>query len=141
MIHLDLSRKLYLNIWVGATRQFGMLIHLQYTTKLRYLGALGDPLTLKVGGDWMPPFQLGSSYMDSWHLGPKFPFWLRLQKNLSYLGLSNTSIQGVIPSSIDSLELKTLDASHNQMHGSIQKISNIGSHGILRKISTSVTTV
>ncbi|KAF3432986.1 hypothetical protein FNV43_RR24088 [Rhamnella rubrinervis] len=95
-------------------------------TKLTSFWASGNRLTLKVGRDWIPPFQLDSLDMGSWHLGPRFPLWLRSQKTLTSLGLSNTGLEGVIPSWFwDSFEFDDLDLSNNHLRGRIQKLSKI----------------
>nr|XP_048337023.1 receptor-like protein EIX1 [Ziziphus jujuba var. spinosa] len=95
--------------------------HFANTTNLRSFYASDNPLTLKVGQDWVPPFQLESLYMDSCHLGPRFPMWVRSQKTLYHLVLFNTSLADVLPAWIFnfSSKLEYLDLSQNQMHGRI----------------------
>ncbi|XP_015878085.3 receptor-like protein EIX1 [Ziziphus jujuba] len=101
--------------------------HFDNSKRLRYLGAGGTPLTLNVHPSWVPSFELVSLDLKSWHLGPKFPLWLRSQENLSSLVLSNTSVEDVVPSWFwDSFVFSYLDLSHNQMHGRIKKLSKIG---------------
>ncbi|XP_060676409.1 receptor-like protein EIX1 isoform X1 [Ziziphus jujuba] len=102
--------------------------HFANTTSLRYFFASDNPLTLKVGQDWVPPFQLVDLSMGSCHLGPKLPMWVRSQKSLSYLVLSNTSLADVLPAWIFnfSSELQYLDLSQNQMHGRIPNLTDMG---------------
>ncbi|XP_060667301.1 receptor-like protein EIX1 isoform X2 [Ziziphus jujuba] len=102
--------------------------HFANTTRLKFLSISDNPLTLKLGQDWVPPFQLEDLSMGSYHLGPKFPMWVRSQKSLSSLGLSNTSLADVLPAWIFnfSLELQYLDLSQNQMHGRIPNLTNVG---------------
>ncbi|XP_060667458.1 receptor-like protein EIX2 isoform X2 [Ziziphus jujuba] len=102
--------------------------HFANTTSLRYFDASDNPLTLKVGQDWVPPFQLESLDMGSCHWGPRFPMWVRSQKTLSSLVLSNTSLADVLPAWIFnfSSELQYLDLSQNQMHGRIPTLTNMG---------------
>ncbi|XP_015900942.3 receptor-like protein EIX1 [Ziziphus jujuba] len=102
--------------------------HFANTTSLRYFSAWDDQLTLKVGQDWVPPFQLEALHMGSCHLGPRYPMWVRSQKSLSSLVLSNTSLADVPPDWIFhfSSELQCLDLSQNQMHGRIPNLMNIG---------------
>uniref|UniRef100_A0A6P6FRC8 receptor-like protein EIX1 n=1 Tax=Ziziphus jujuba TaxID=326968 RepID=A0A6P6FRC8_ZIZJJ len=102
--------------------------HFANTTRLKSLSILDNPLTLKVGQDWVPPFQLELLDMGSCHLGPKFPMWVRSQKTLSFLVLSNTSLADVLPAWIFnfSSELQYLDLSQNQIHGRIPTLMNMG---------------
>ncbi|KAL8241576.1 hypothetical protein R6Q59_014930 [Mikania micrantha] len=48
--------------------------------------------------NWEPPFQLGILTLNSWSLGPKFPYWLQNQTNLSVLYLGSTETSDNIPS-------------------------------------------
>ncbi|XP_060667295.1 receptor-like protein EIX2 [Ziziphus jujuba] len=102
--------------------------HFANTTSLRFFRASDNPLTLKVGQDWVPPFQLELFDMGSCHLGPKFPMWVRSQKSLSVLVLSNTSLADVLPPWVFnfSSELFYFDLSQNQMHGRIPNLTNMG---------------
>nr|XP_048326979.1 receptor-like protein EIX2 isoform X2 [Ziziphus jujuba var. spinosa] len=121
----QLAKLEYLDIY-GNEYMEGVVseAHFANSTRLRELEAGRTPLTLDVRPSWLPPFQLVSLDMDSWHLGPSFPLWLRSQENLSVLMLSNTSLEDVIPSWFwDSFVFSYLDLSHNQMNGRIKKLS------------------
>nr|XP_048317793.1 receptor-like protein EIX2 [Ziziphus jujuba var. spinosa] len=101
--------------------------HFANTTSLRSFSAWDNRLALKVGQDWVPPFQLESLDMGSCHLGPRFPMWVRSQKTLFSLVLSNTSLADVLPAWIFNFsELQYLDLSQNQMHGRIPNLTNMG---------------
>ncbi|KAL6312447.1 hypothetical protein AAG906_021663 [Vitis piasezkii] len=64
-------------------------------SKLKTLWMDGNSgLVLNVSSTWVPPFQITDLGMDSCNLGPSFPTWLRSQKEVSSLYLSNASISG-----------------------------------------------
>ncbi|XP_048326284.2 receptor-like protein EIX2 [Ziziphus jujuba] len=147
----QLAKLEYLDIY-GNEYMEGVVseAHFANSTRLRQLEAGRTPLTLDVRPSWLPPFQLVSLDMESWHLGPSFPLWLRSQENLSVLILSNTSLEDVIPSWFwDSFVFSYLDLSHNQMHGRIKKLSvdsgidlrHNGFEGPLPSISSNVATL
>ncbi|TQD96243.1 hypothetical protein C1H46_018152 [Malus baccata] len=93
-------------------------------TKLKHFIANGNSFTLKTSRDWVPPFQLEILQLDSWHLGPKWPMWLRTQTQLKELSLSGTRISGTIPTWFWNLtsQVQYLNLSHNQLYGQIQNI-------------------
>nr|AGO64661.1 receptor-like protein [Pyrus communis] len=94
-------------------------------TKLKRFFAKGNSLTLKTSRDWVPPFQLENLQLDSWHLGPEWPMWLRTQTQLKELSLSGTQISSTIPTWFWNLtfQVRYLNLSHNQLYGQIQNIS------------------
>ncbi|KAJ9679066.1 hypothetical protein PVL29_021099 [Vitis rotundifolia] len=105
--------------------------HFANLTKLHDLRAYSNRLTLQVGSNWIPPFQLMSVNLKSWHLGPQFPAWLQTQKNLEYVNISNTGISDFIPdwfgnmcAVIDTFPSSKciIDLSHNQLKGSIPSL-------------------
>nr|CAC40825.1 HcrVf1 protein [Malus floribunda] len=93
-------------------------------TKLKHFVAKGNSFTLKTSRDWVPPFQLETLRLDSWHLGPKWPMWLRTQTQLKELSLSGTGISSTIPTWFWNLTFHVwyLNLSHNQLYGQIQNI-------------------
>ncbi|XP_050145999.1 receptor-like protein EIX1 isoform X3 [Malus sylvestris] len=93
-------------------------------TKLKHFIAKGNSFTLKTSQDWLPPFQLESLLLDSWHLGPKWPMWLQTQTQLTDLSLSDTGISSIIPTWFWNLtfQVQYLNLSHNQLYGEIQNI-------------------
>ncbi|XP_048446679.1 receptor-like protein EIX1 isoform X2 [Pyrus x bretschneideri] len=93
-------------------------------TKLKHFFAIGNSLTLKTSRDWVPPFQLEILRLDSWHLGPEWPMWLRTQTQLQILSLSGTQISSTIPTWFWNLtsQVDYLNISHNQLHGQIPNI-------------------
>ncbi|XP_028958892.1 receptor-like protein EIX1 isoform X2 [Malus domestica] len=93
-------------------------------TKLKHFIANGNSFTLKTSRDWVPPFQLEILQLDSWHLGPEWPMWLRTQTQLTRLSLSCTGISSTVPTWFWNLTSKVryLNLSHNQLYGQIQNI-------------------
>ncbi|XP_048446675.1 receptor-like protein EIX1 isoform X2 [Pyrus x bretschneideri] len=93
-------------------------------TKLKHFIAKGNSFTLKTSRDWVPPFQLEILLLDSWHLGPEWPMWLRTQTQLKELSLSGTQISSTIPTWFWNLtsQVEYLNLSHNQLYGQIQNI-------------------
>ncbi|XP_050156543.1 receptor-like protein EIX1 [Malus sylvestris] len=92
--------------------------------KLKHFVANGNSFTLKTSRDWVPPFQLEILQLDSWHLGPEWPMWLRTQTQLKALSLSGTGISGTIPTWFWNLtfHVQYLNLSRNQLYGQIQNI-------------------
>ena len=78
-------------------------------------------LVLNVSSTWVPPFQITALSMASCNLGPSFPTWLRSQKEVFLLDLSNASISGSIPKWFwnISFNLEWLDLSDNQLQGQL----------------------
>ncbi|CAN6569192.1 unnamed protein product [Malus baccata var. baccata] len=93
-------------------------------TKLKHFIANGNSFTLKTSRDWVPPFQLEILQLDSWHLGPEWPMWLRTQTQLKELSLSGTGISSTIPTWFWNLtfHVQYLNLSRNQLYGEIQNI-------------------
>uniref|UniRef100_A0A161ZUE2 Uncharacterized protein n=1 Tax=Daucus carota subsp. sativus TaxID=79200 RepID=A0A161ZUE2_DAUCS len=76
-------------------------------------------LVVNISFTWIPPFQLNSLKLSSCKVGPRFPQWLRNQRDLEYLVISNGSIKDNIPYWFENvyLSVKLLDLSHNQITG------------------------
>ncbi|KAH6806763.1 hypothetical protein C2S51_031594 [Perilla frutescens var. frutescens] len=98
--------------------------HFTSLSQLWYFSASGNHITLNVGLDWIPPFQLGSLGLGSWSLGEglQIPAWIRKQRTIDVLDLSNTGISGNIPASF--LDIPFLNVSNNNLNGSIPRISS-----------------
>ncbi|KAK6275765.1 hypothetical protein POUND7_005474 [Theobroma cacao] len=105
------------NLLEGAVTE----IHFANLTRLRLFHASGNPLVLKVSPQWVPPFHLGLMGFSSWYLGPKFPSWLRYQKDFVYLDISVTGIIDTIPNWFWNLSTMffSLNLSHNQIYGKV----------------------
>jgi EIX receptor 1/2 len=93
--------------------------------KLQCLDLFHNSFTLNISFDWVPPFQLNFLYLRSCKLGPDFPNWIKTQRVIWYLDLSNTGISDTIPTWFWDLpfELEYLNLSHNQIKGKLPNIS------------------
>ncbi|KAG4179967.1 hypothetical protein ERO13_A10G136751v2 [Gossypium hirsutum] len=86
--------------------------HFANLTKLWDFRGSNNSLVLRVNPNWVPPFQILDLDLGSWQIGPSFPLWLRSQKHLEYLDISNSRISDVIP--------RDGNLSRNQISGQIQ---------------------
>ncbi|KAH6828920.1 hypothetical protein C2S53_013487 [Perilla frutescens var. hirtella] len=98
--------------------------HFISLSKLTYFSASGNHITLNVGPDWIPPFQLETLKLGSWSLGEglQIPAWIQKQRNIGFLDLSNTGISGNIPASF--LNIQFLNVSNNNLNGSVPHINS-----------------
>ncbi|KAL4378143.1 hypothetical protein GQ457_02G033930 [Hibiscus cannabinus] len=96
-------------------------------TKLTQLEASGNTLRFQPNSSWVPSFQCETIELGQWHLGPKFPGWLKVQRNLSYLDISHAGISDVVPAWFWDLSSKFeyVDLSSNDMTGVISYM-NVG---------------
>ena len=112
------------NLDIGYNRFEGVVTedHLTNLTSLSDLDAPGNNLTLKVGTNWHPTFQLTYLDMSSWQLGPNFPSWIQSQDKLYYLAMPNTGILDSIPYWFWKTfsQASFLNLSHNHIHGELQ---------------------
>ncbi|RVW13899.1 Leucine-rich repeat receptor protein kinase MSL1 [Vitis vinifera] len=101
--------------------------HFSKLSKLKTLWMDGNSgLVLNFSSTWVPPFQLTDLGMASFNLGPSFPTWLRSQKEISTLDLSNASISGSIPKWFwnISFNMQWLNLSDNQLQGQLPNSLN-----------------
>ncbi|KAL5549660.1 hypothetical protein UlMin_004891 [Ulmus minor] len=94
-------------------------------TNLRYLIASKNSLSLRVNPDWIPPFHLEVLELGSWNLGsPQFPTWLKSQKGIREIDLSNTGISKAIPRWFLNLStnFEYINLCENQISGEIPSI-------------------
>ncbi|KAK1364381.1 hypothetical protein POM88_039942 [Heracleum sosnowskyi] len=105
-----------------------------------------NSFTFEFSSEWLPPFQLVEPSLASCKLGPKFPNWIRNQRHIGHLDISNSQISDTIPiwfsnlssvihclnlssnkirgtllrlSVVQNLSLRFLDLSHNQLFGTL----------------------
>ncbi|KAG4125986.1 hypothetical protein ERO13_D10G129999v2 [Gossypium hirsutum] len=100
--------------------------HFANHTKLKYFYGSGNSLVLRANPNWVPPFQILDLDLGSWQIGPSFPLWLRSQKHLEYLDISNSRISDVIPRWFWGLstQFRDVNLSRNQISGQIPYLPN-----------------
>lgn len=97
--------------------------HLANLSRLEELDIGVNSLDLRIKSDWLPPFQVNYINMRSCNIGPQFPSWLRMQKGVITLYLSNTSIADALPQWLPNLNFSYLDLSLNQIRGRLPTFS------------------
>ncbi|XP_073112545.1 receptor-like protein EIX1 [Elaeis guineensis] len=95
-------------------------------TKLQYLDLSQNQLILNLTSDWIPPFQLQRLYVGSCKLGPRFPAWLLMLKNITNLDMSSTEISDAIPDWFwrSFSQIWDLDISSNGITGSVPDLTD-----------------
>ncbi|CAL5379747.1 unnamed protein product [Camellia sinensis] len=75
---------------------------------------------------WIPPFQLDTIGLQSCQLGPRFPEWLRSQKDFLSLDISNASISDTVPHWFwtHSNKVQHLNLYSNQLRGKVPNFSS-----------------
>ena len=108
-------------------------IHFANLSNLVEFDVSGNALTLKVGPDWIPPFQIEELNLQSCYLGPTFPSWLLSQNVLEYLDISSSGIQDTVPARFweVSSQLNLLNFSNNRISGEIPNLSKATGLGTL----------
>ncbi|KAL3512442.1 hypothetical protein ACH5RR_025159 [Cinchona calisaya] len=108
---------LFQNNWQGNLSEN----QLQSLTKLGYfaISSSNKSFMLNISHNWVPPFSLRFIRISDCLLGPKFPAWLKTQKQLSSVILTNVGISEEISNWIWilSLRLMSCDFSNNQIRG------------------------
>ncbi|KAJ0963817.1 hypothetical protein J5N97_028939 [Dioscorea zingiberensis] len=101
--------------------------HFGNLTRLERLFLSPNSLILRVGSDWVPPFQL--KYLRSCVVGPKFPAWLRTQANLIHLDMSGAEISDAFPDWFWNLtgNIRYLNLSQNAITGTLPGFLNFSS--------------
>ncbi|KAL4379964.1 hypothetical protein GQ457_02G033920 [Hibiscus cannabinus] len=88
-------------------------------TRLKELKASGNMLRFQPNSSWVPKFQCETIELAHWHLGPKFPRWIKSQKNLFAVDFSHAGISDVIPTWFWNLstQFRYVNLSSNQISG------------------------
>ncbi|XP_057464997.1 receptor-like protein EIX2 [Actinidia eriantha] len=96
-------------------------VQLSNFSRLRVLDLSSNLLTFNVSSGWIPPFQLDTIGLRDCQLGPKFPEWLRSQKDFTYLDISNSNISGTVPHWfwVLSYKVKHMVISSNKLRGKV----------------------
>ncbi|KAB2006360.1 hypothetical protein ES319_D11G339200v1 [Gossypium barbadense] len=99
--------------------------HFSNLTRLTTLAASHNRLRFEPNSSWIPLFQCERIELGHWHLGPKFPQWLKFQKKLSYLDISYAGISDVMPPWFLNLPtpFESLNLSSNQLRGDISYLN------------------
>ncbi|PPS10254.1 hypothetical protein GOBAR_AA10401 [Gossypium barbadense] len=99
--------------------------HFFNLTRLTTLMASHNRLRFEPNSNWIPPFQCESIELGHWHLGPRFPQWLKFQKKLSYLDIFHVGISDVMPTRFVNLptQFSYLNLSSNQLTGEISYLN------------------
>ncbi|XP_019171289.1 PREDICTED: receptor-like protein 12 isoform X3 [Ipomoea nil] len=110
---LDISN----NSLVGFLSEF----HFSKLSKLQSLYISSNLFFWNVSSNWVPPFQLLDIAMESIKIGPHFPHWLRTQRYVDSLFISNASISSAIPDWFEKFFWNTsqLDLSKNHISGEL----------------------
>nr|GMD47084.1 leucine-rich repeat receptor protein kinase EMS1-like [Ipomoea batatas] len=95
--------------------------HFSKLSKLQTLHISSNLFVWNVSSNWVPPFQLSDIAMKSIKIGPHFPHWLRTQRYVERLFMSNASISSVIPDWFEKFFWNSfeLDLSKNQISGEL----------------------
>ncbi|KAK3419975.1 LOW QUALITY PROTEIN: hypothetical protein EUGRSUZ_G00750 [Eucalyptus grandis] len=111
---------------IGNNQLDGILtqIHFANLTNLIVLNMYSNKLVINVGTSWVPPFQIQEILISSCKVGPKFPNWLRTQKKVLVLDMSNASISDEVPHWLSNVlsSIEQLDLSGNMLRGNISRI-------------------
>ncbi|MFS8000901.1 putative non-specific serine/threonine protein kinase [Helianthus anomalus] len=101
--------------------------HFANLSMLKYLNAdYNNQLFFNISCDWIPPFQLKVVRLRSCKIEDGFPHWLRTQRKLQELVLSNTSIYGPLPTWLRHLPIiHALDLSHNKLTGPLMNLPSV----------------
>ncbi|XP_068639541.1 receptor-like protein EIX1 [Aristolochia californica] len=94
-------------------------VHCKYLSNLSVLDLSYNFLTLQFKEDWSPPFQLRTIRLSSCHLVPQFPAWLKTQKHLLLLDISNANISGNIPEWFWDISPRILNLSRNMIEAKL----------------------
>ena len=113
----------YLNLGGNSFEGIVSESHFTNLSKLEELELSQNLLTVKVGANWVPPFQLQYLFLASCNLNSTFPNWILTQKLLLELDISKNNITG----KVSNLKLEftynpEIDLSSNQLEGSIPSL-------------------
>ncbi|GJV94757.1 putative non-specific serine/threonine protein kinase [Tanacetum coccineum] len=98
--------------------------HFSDLTELKYLNLdYNKNLAFNTSREWIPLFQLRILRLRSCKISDEFPQWIRTQRNLEELVLSNANISGPLPTWLRKMPLiRVIDLSHNNLTGSLTNL-------------------
>ncbi|KEH25977.1 receptor-like protein EIX2 [Medicago truncatula] len=126
---------------MGSNSMNGVIseFHFSGMSMLKDLDLSGNSLALRFNENWVPPFQLDTIGLGSCILGPTFPKWIKTQKYLQFLDISNAEISDNVPEWFwDNLSLQmcnTINISNNNLKGSIPNLK-VKNHCSLLSLSS-----
>ncbi|TKV99622.1 hypothetical protein SEVIR_8G056300v4 [Setaria viridis] len=84
---------------LGSNRLVGEINeqHLEALTNLQVLEMSDNSLSMGVHSNWIPSFKLKVASFRSCQLGPVFPSWIRWQRSIDVLDISNATIYDNVP--------------------------------------------
>lgn len=116
-----LSNLTILNL--GSNRLVGKIHeeHLEGLTNLPVLQMSDNSLSLAVRSNWVPSFKLNVISLRSCRLGLAVPAWIRWQRGIKVLDISNATIEDNIPGWLWAVvsEANYLDISKNLLSGTL----------------------
>ncbi|XP_031093061.1 receptor-like protein EIX2 [Ipomoea triloba] len=94
-------------------------------SKLGWLSLSDNNIKLNLNTGWVPPFQLRCLGLRSCKLGPKFPSWIRTQRYLWILDISDNGISCFIPHWLSNITfLRHLTISQNFLQGILPNLAS-----------------
>ncbi|XP_020234250.1 receptor-like protein EIX1 [Cajanus cajan] len=120
----QLSKLWFLSVSSNKLNGIISKTHLLSLSKLEILDLSGNSLSFTLNPNWVPLFQLRYFLASSCILGPQFPMWLKYQRKLLVLQISNTSIMDTFPKWFGDISssLSYLNVSHNKLSGVLPSI-------------------
>ncbi|XP_016718151.2 receptor-like protein EIX2 [Gossypium hirsutum] len=121
----NLSKLQYLDLGCNQLEGVVSESHFSNLTRLTTLAASQNKLRFDPNSSWIPPFQCRIIKLGQWNLGPKFPRWLKFQKNLSVLDISDAGISDILPTWLlnSSTQFEYVNLSCNQLTGGISYLN------------------
>ncbi|OEL32298.1 MDIS1-interacting receptor like kinase 1, partial [Dichanthelium oligosanthes] len=120
---------------LGSNRLVGEIYeeHLEGLANLQVLQMSDNSLSLVVSSNWIPSFKLNVISLRSCQLGPAFPAWIRWQRSISVLDISNATIDDNVPDWLWSVvsTARFLDMSKNLLSGSLPTNLEMFAAGII----------
>uniref|UniRef100_A0ACD5X9C8 Uncharacterized protein n=1 Tax=Avena sativa TaxID=4498 RepID=A0ACD5X9C8_AVESA len=107
--------------------------HLATLVNLEELDLSYNSLHMMISSNWIPPFQLHLAYFPGCKMGSHFPLWLKGQKDIIYLDISDAGIVDNLPDWFWSVcsNVIYLNISFNQISGRLPKTLEFMSSAVI----------